>query len=89
MATALWVPLRRITAASAPGPSTVLVRTVVSYCRAIQPREQRFGLDSRSSSTAPMSPGSGTCASSSSCMAASHSGLAMGRLYTGASSARG
>ena len=45
-----------MTAASPPGPATVFVRTLQSYCVVIQRFEQRFG-DARSARSAAASSG--------------------------------
>src|SRR5215467_1910922 len=56
MASARFVPLMRITPASAPGPSTVFDCTMESYCSKIQRLEQMLDEASRRLSSVVKSP---------------------------------
>ena len=84
IAIALPVPLTRTTAASLPGPTMVLVRTVLSYWRYTQRLLATLGAASSVFRVSPSVDGAGSEEMSSD--AAGFTGSTHGRSYTGASS---
>src|SRR5256714_7676636 len=82
--------LMRITAASlAPGPARVLVRTEVSYCSVIQRLDAIAGDASRLRKFGVRSVPSAANENQSAALSLPPGGCAMGRFYTGPSSASG